>query len=75
MKKGPAEKILELFTLDTLKTTFWMEDSTQVWTQLGPFFQNQGTYFRFLKKGRGGLPPILPSCAPEYISPLSVPSL
>ena len=34
-----------------------MEDSTQGWTQLGPFFQNWGTFFRFSKKGTGGLPP------------------
>ena len=29
-KKAPQGKILELFHLDTLTTTFWMEDSTQV---------------------------------------------
>ena len=39
-----------------------MEDSTQVWTQLGPFFQNQGTFFNF-QKGQGKLPPPSPSCA------------
>ena len=36
-KKTVQGKILELFPLDTLKTTFWMEDSTQGWTQLGSF--------------------------------------
>ena len=56
-KKAPQGKILELFSLDTLKTTFLMEDSTQGYTQLGPFFQNQGTFFRFSKKGIVGLPP------------------
>ena len=37
-KKSTQGKILELFLLDTLKTTFGMEDSTQGWRQLGPFF-------------------------------------
>ena len=55
-KKGPAGKILELFLLDTLKTMFWMEDLAQGWTQLGPFFQNQGTFFDF-QKGQGRPPP------------------
>ena len=35
------------FLLDTFKTTIWMEDSTQGWTQLEPFFQNQGVFFDF----------------------------
>ena len=30
-----------------------MEDSSQGWIQLGPFFQNRDTFFRFSKKGRG----------------------
>ena len=54
-KKVPQGKILELFLLDTLKTAFLMEDSTQGWIELGPFFQNQGT-----KKGRDDLPPPSP---------------
>ena len=29
--KAPQGKILELFRLDTLKTTFLMEDLTQEW--------------------------------------------
>ena len=44
-----------------------MEDSNQVWTQLGPFFPKSGHFFRFSKKGRGGLPappPPHPSCVP-----------
>ena len=43
-----------------------MEDSNQVWTQLGPFFPKSGHFFRFSKKGRGGLPapPPPPSCVP-----------
>ena len=43
-----------------------MEDSTQGWTQLGPFFQNRGTFFRISKMGRGGLlppPPQLHACS------------
>ena len=39
--------MLELFLLDSLKTTFLMEDLTQEWTKLGPFFQNQGIFFDF----------------------------
>ena len=43
-----------------------MEDSNQVWTQLGPFFPKSGHVFRFSKKGRGGLPAHTPppSCVP-----------
>ena len=56
-KKALQGKILELFLLDILKTTFWIEDSTQGWTQLGSFFPNSGHFFRFSKKGWGvGLP-------------------
>ena len=49
-----------------------MEKLTQGWTQSGAFFfQNQGTFFDYHKKGRGGLPHS-PSCAPlsvaEYAS-------
>ena len=48
-----------------------MENLTQRWTQSGPFFQNQGTFFDFYKKGSEGfLPP--PCCVPlsvtEYAS-------
>ena len=62
-KKAPQVNILELFLLDTLKTTFWMEDWTQEWTQLGLFFPKLGHFFRFSKKGRGGLLPSLPLVA------------
>ena len=44
-----------------------MEDSTQGWTQLGPFFPKSGPFFRFSKKGRGGLLSLLPSCARDLI--------
>ena len=64
-RKVPQGKILKLFPLDILKATFWMEDSSQVEAQLGLYFQNRGTFFRFSKKSRGGLstlPPLLVAC-------------
>ena len=39
-----------------------MENLTQSLIQSEPFSQNQGTFF-ISKKGRGGLPPFLSSCA------------
>ena len=42
-----------------------MEDLTQEWTQLRPFFPKSGHFFRFSNKGKGGLPPPPSSCAPE----------
>ena len=56
-KKVPQGKILELFLLDTLKTTFWMGDSTQGWTQLRPFFPKSGRFSIFIKDRGGLLPP------------------
>ena len=44
-----------------------MENSAQRWTQLGSFFQNQGTFLDFQNKVRAGLPPFSPSCAPVTI--------
>ena len=45
-----------------------MEDSTQGWTQLGLFFQNQDTFFDFLKRaGEASLPFLSPSCAPVFL--------
>ena len=56
---------MEFFLLDTLKTTFCMEDLTQGWTQLEPFFQTQGTFFDFQKRvGEAYPPPPPPSYAP-----------
>ena len=64
-KKVPQGKIWELFLLDTLKTTFWMENLTQKWKQSGHFLQNQGTFFSIFKIGQGSLPPSHPpSCSP-----------
>ena len=36
-----------------------MEDLTQGWIELGPFFQNQGTFFDFQKRA-GDAPPSSP---------------
>ena len=56
-KMAPQGKNLELFLLDSLKTTFRMENSTQKWTQLELFFPKSGHFFHFSKKCQGGLPP------------------
>ena len=53
-KKIPQEKILESFLLDTLKTTFWVENLTQKLTQSVHFSLNQPPP-----------PPPLPICVPE----------
>ena len=45
------------FLLETLKTTFKMRNLTQDGHNQGIFSQNLGTFFQFLKKGRGDLPP------------------
>ena len=62
-KKVPQGNFLELFLLDTLKTKFWMGDSTQGWTQ-GLFFQNQGTSFDFQKRAGKASPSPLVVCLP-----------
>ena len=62
-KNAPQGKISELFLLGALKTTFWMEDITQEWTQLGSFFPKSRHFFRFSRKRRGGIRPPRPSCA------------
>ena len=64
-KKRP---ILEFFLLDTLKTTFLIENLTQRWMQSGLFPpKKSGHFFRFSRKGKGGLLP-LPSCAPVSVT-------
>ena len=55
-KEGPTGKNFAFFSLDTLKTTFRMEKITQSWIQSGPFFQNQGTFLDFEKKGKRDFP-------------------
>ena len=47
----------KFFLLDTLKTTFRMENLTQKWTQSGHSLQNQDTFFSIFKIGQGGLHP------------------
>ena len=48
---------MELFLLDTLKITFGMEESSQGWTQLGPFFPRSGHFFSIFKQEQGRSPP------------------
>ena len=50
VKKVLQRKILELFLLDTLKITFWMEDSSQGWTQLQVLFSKIKALFSISKK-------------------------
>ena len=62
---------MEFFLLDTHKTTFWMENLTQRWTQSGPFFPKLGHFFRFSRRaGKASLLSL--SCAlvsvAEYVS-------
>ena len=67
-KEDPQRKILELFLLDTLKTTFSMKNLTQEWTQLGPFFTKSGLFFYFQIRQRVLPSPFpTPSCAPVFI--------
>ena len=66
-KKGLTGKNFDVFFLDTLKSTFWMEDLTKRWTQSGSFFSNI-FFFSIFKKGQGGLPP---SCAP-FLEPVLI---
>ena len=52
-KKGPTEKNLEFFLLDTVKSTFRMKNSTQIWTlfsKIRAFFPKLGHFFQFSKK-------------------------
>ena len=46
-----------------------MEDLTQGWTKLGPFFQNQGNFFYFQKRTGEASPP---SSAPKILFSLSL---
>ena len=52
-KMSHRETILEFFLLDTIKTTFGIENFIQSSTHSGPFFsQNYGTFFDLKKKAR-----------------------
>ena len=74
VKKGPAGKILSFFLLDTLKTTFWMENLKNLKNSkmdtVGAFFTKSGHFFfDFHKREKGAysspLPPP-PSCASAW---------
>ena len=75
--KVPQGNILELF-LDTIKTTFWIENFIQRRTQSGPFFPKIRPFFSIFNKEKGKPLPLPPSYAlmsvAEYASvSLSVP--
>ena len=63
-KEGPTGKNWEFFLLDALKTTFWMENLTQKWTQLGHFFTKSGHFFSIFKIGKRRPAYLPPSCVP-----------
>ena len=67
-KKVPLEKILEFFLLDTLKTTFWMENWTQRWKQSGPFFPKSGHSCRFSKEGLSLPPSSTPAILTKHLT-------
>ena len=46
-KEATQGNIVEFFLLDTLKTTFSLENLTQRWAQSRAFFQKLGHSFRF----------------------------
>ena len=52
-RRGSAGKHCGVFSL---KTTFWIKNFTQRWTQLGSFFQKSGRLFQS-SKGQGRPPP------------------
>ena len=64
-RKLRREKFWNFFLLDTLKTTFWMENLTQRWIQPRPSFQNQGTFFNFQKRAGEASP--LPTLAARLL--------
>ena len=80
-KEDPLRNILEIFFLDTLKTTFWTKNLTQrpkqSWDGIQNSFQNQDTFhlFRFLKRAKEAspLPPLVfaPVSVAEY-APVSL---
>ena len=66
-KESPQENILMFFLLDTLKTTFWVENLTQWWTQSVPLLPQSGHFFLFSKRA-GDTSPLLPSCTPVSVA-------
>ena len=67
VKETPQGNILESFLLNTLETTFWMENLTQRWKQSEPFFQKSGIFCRFSKRA-GEVSPLPLSCAPVSVT-------
>ena len=66
-KKASQGKILEFFLLETLKTTFLIENLAQRWIQSRPFFKNRGTDCIFLTENFMQTDiPILPSLTDMY---------
>ena len=49
-RKVPQGSILEIFLLDPLKTTFWMENLSQRWKQSGLFIPKSRHLFQFSKR-------------------------
>ena len=66
-RKAPQGKNMGFFLLETLKTTIKMRNLTQDGQNQGIFFQNQGSFFQFLKKDRGDLPSPPSSYAPAQV--------
>ena len=68
-KEDPLRNILEIFFLDTLKTTFWTKNLTQRPKQSGLFFPKSGhlSPFSIFKKGKGSL-----SSSPLVFAPVRV---
>ena len=64
-KETPQENILDFFLINTRKTTFWMEDLIQRWTQA--FLSKIWTLFSILKSAKEAYP-LLPSCAPVSVA-------
>ena len=67
-KKAPQGNILEFFLLHTTKTTSWIENLTQRWTQSGPFFPKTSKPFSTFKKEHGRPPPLT-----DYVRALNMP--
>ena len=55
LKTGNTGENAGVFYRDTLKTAFEMRNLSHMSKQSGHFFPNQGFFFKFSKKGMGGL--------------------
>ena len=74
-EKASQGNILEFFLQGTIKTTFWMENLTDRWTQSRPFYPKSRLFFRFSKKDRGELLHLHPSFASVSVTELASISL